>query len=430
MNFNKGKIKDIYLLTTDVENMFINEYVPAAPGDYVKIYLYGLLYAQHGNSMTHQILARQLNLSEDTVNSAWEYWEKMGAVKKVYNKDPKPLNYDIEFLNLRERMYGNFSKDDREENRVQAHVNPFDQNNGIDLQDKAMKDLFDYVEITLGRTLSARENEDIASWINQMGVTDDLVREAFAYCCERGKTNVNYVAKVVIEWHKQGLNEKQAIRQHIENLEQRQGIYKNVLNSLGLNRNATSAEKKMINSWIDEMGFSMERILAACDTTLSTANPNLRYVNKVLENWRKEAMEQGRDVNQKVTVSQAVLNKYYEFLRQEAEASAEARKQEVYEAVPRIAEIDNELKILGSRLSRGLLSGMTREKIDETKKIMNLEEEERAVLLTENNFTVDYTDIKYSCEKCSDTGIGENGQRCSCTKERIGEAEIWQKKNM
>ncbi|MBR1989152.1 MAG: primosomal replication protein N, partial [Firmicutes bacterium] len=70
MNFNKGKVRDIYLLTTDVENMFINEYMPGAPGDYVKVYLYGLLYAQHEGEMTHEALARHLRLSAETVEEA------------------------------------------------------------------------------------------------------------------------------------------------------------------------------------------------------------------------------------------------------------------------------------------------------------------------------------------------------------------------
>ena len=43
MSFTREKIRDFYLLATDVENIFINEYMPAAPGDFVKVYLYGLL---------------------------------------------------------------------------------------------------------------------------------------------------------------------------------------------------------------------------------------------------------------------------------------------------------------------------------------------------------------------------------------------------
>ena len=217
------------------------------------------------------------------------------------------------------------------------------------------------------------------------------------------------------------------IKEYIKNLDERQSIYKRVLSCLGLNRNATEAEKRMIGHWIDDLKFNTERILEACDKTISMASPSLRYVNKVLENWAEEAGEQGRDVNRKTTVTQAVLNKYYDYLREEAQAAADKRKAEVYEAVPRISELDEELKALGSKLSRGVLTGMSRQHMDETRRLMKLLEEERAVLLTENNFTVDYTDIKYSCDKCSDTGIDEKGNRCACAKERIGEAELWQK---
>ena len=88
-------------------------------------------------------------------------------------------------------------------------------------------------------------------------------------------------------------------------------------------------------------------------------------------------------------------------------------------------EIDGEMMDLGRNLSKVILGGKP-EKVEEIKKLLALLEEERAVLLTENNYRRDYTDIKFACEKCSDTGITEDGVRCSCVEERIGEAEIWQ----
>ena len=418
MTFSRGKIKDFYLLTTDVENMFINEYLPEAPGEYVKVYLYGLLYAQLGTEMTHGAMAAQLGLSEKTLADAWSYWEQMGVVKKMPTGTGL-MDFDIEYVNLRERMYGNFSATEISGGE-----------NYSPLHNSDIKALFDDIERIMGRTLSSQENAEIASWINQHDATTELVRIAFEYCCERGKANVKYVGKVVLQWNSQGLKRENEIREYIKNLDERQSIYKRVLNSLGLNRNATEAERKMISHWIDDLKFNTERILAACDKTISMASPSLRYVNKVLENWAEEASEQGRDVNQKITVTQTVLNKYYDYLREEAQTAAEKRKQEVYEAVPRIAELDEELLTLGSKLSKGVLTGMTRQHIGETRKLIKLLEEERAVLLTENNFTVDYTDIKYSCDKCSDTGIDENGNRCQCTKERIGEAELWQRKRI
>ena len=77
---------------------------------------------------------------------------------------------------------------------------------------------------------------------------------------------------------------------------------------------ATDGEKKIIDKWFDEMGFSLERILDACQKTVGIQNPNVNYVNKILENWQKEAASFGRDVNRKTTVSQTDLNSYYDFL--------------------------------------------------------------------------------------------------------------------
>ena len=84
---------------------------------------------------------------------------------------------------------------------------------------------------------------------------------------------------------------------------------------------------------------------------------------------------------------------------------------------------------MGSNISRSLLSGGKRSDIEDIRRQMKELESERAVLLTENDFPIDYTDLKYSCEICRDTGITEDGRRCTCTGKRTEEAEIWQKSN-
>ena len=151
-------------------------------------------------------------------------------------------------------------------------------------------------------------------------------------------------------------------------------------------------------------------------------------MNKVLENWSSEAQRRGEDVNKKPVVTQAVLNQYYDYLRDKAEKEAEERRQEIYTRLPRIKEIDEEIRKMSSQLSKALIMGNAEA---ESKKISNLMDQlaaERAVILTENNYEMDYTDIKYTCEKCSDTGITDLGERCSCIKQRMEEAEIWVKK--
>ena len=417
MNYIKGKIIEFYLLTSEIENIFLSEYMPAAPGDYVKVYLFGLMYAQQSEEMTHQALARQLRMSEEEVDKAWSYWAEMGVVKKHSHGNPGLLNYDVEFLSLRGQMYGrggDFEEEGEELQEVPQMTASRD-----------LKDMLGDIERLSGKILSAREAQEVYSWIQDFGAAPEVITFAFEYCVNRGKSNVNYIAKVVADWSEKGYRTADDVKQHLEGLDQRFAEHKRVLQALGMNRGATEAEKKLIDTWLDDMHFNMERILEACARTVSISNPNLRYVNKILENWQQEAGREGRDVNKKVTVTQTVLNKYYEFLRRNAEEEAQERKEQIYAMIPQIAEIDQTLNELGSSVSRALLAG-DRSGMERIRRQMDELEGERAVLLTENNFKIDYTDVKYSCEFCRDTGVTEEGTRCTCTKKRIEEAEIWQ----
>lgn len=416
MGFTQEKVKDYYLLTTDVENIFINEYMPTAPGEYVKVFLYGLLYSKSQVEMSAKEFARHLQMSEKEVEEAWNYWEQQGVISKKYIINTN--DYDIEFKNLRALMYSG----GLETPKIVEETN-------TPLVNETLRDLVFNVEQSIGRTMSPSESMEVASWLEEVGATTEVIMGAVDYCMEKGKRGINYMAKVILQWTKDGFRTKEDVQNHLNSLEARYGNYKRILQALGLNRAATEAEREMIDSWFDEMDYNMDRVMDACVKASFISSPNVRYVNKVLQNWYEEAKIDGRNVNSKVAISKADLNKYYEHLRKEAEAKAEERKSEVYRVIPRIEELDKELLGLGMKLSRTLLGGNIQD-VEKTKKLIELLEQERAVLLTENNYREDYTDIKYACDKCSDTGVTEDGGRCSCTKERMGEAELWQNSSL
>ena len=412
MKFDKGKTKDYYLFTTDVENVFINEYMTEAPGEYVKAYLYGLFCSEHGMELKSALMAEVLHMDEDRLREAWEYWERMNVVAIEEEED----DYTVVFLSLREQL---FSGEQGVERAIEMSDEVIDEGEEFKRLTEAAEDL-------LGRPLNGRELQEIGSWTKELGVPVEVIYEAFDYCAEIGKTSINYISKVILAWAKEGLTNREMVKEFLEKTSERQGIYRKILNSLGLKRNVTEAEKRLVDSWLDDMKFSLERILEACEKAGFTQSPNLRYVNKVLENWKQEADTWGRDVNQRVNVSQNTLNKYYEYLRNQAEKRAEGRRQEVYNKLPEIRQIDINLQSLSSKISRGLLGGSTVQDMNTVRQEIRNLEKERAILLTENNYALDYTDVKYLCPKCSDTGIDENGQRCSCARERMGEAELWQ----
>ena len=76
MGFYRENVKDYFLLDTPVENLFINEYMKAAPGDYVKVYLFALMYSGLDAKLTNADVAKALGLDPEDVLKAWTYWEK------------------------------------------------------------------------------------------------------------------------------------------------------------------------------------------------------------------------------------------------------------------------------------------------------------------------------------------------------------------
>lgn len=102
------------------------------------------------------------------------------------------------------------------------------------------------------------------------------------------------------------------------------------------------------------------------------------------------------------------------------EAELTARKNEVFEKIPRIMEIENELDRFGIRMLSLVADG----KCDENRAVAGIMAEnkqyveERARLLSIHGYSEDYLDPKPFCDKCGDTGfVGE--KLCQCMKKEI-----------
>ena len=72
---------------TVVANTFIDQYMAAANGEYVKVYLYLLRHQQE--SVDIDQIADALNHTEADVKRALSYWEKLGVLKAAGEKPGK-----------------------------------------------------------------------------------------------------------------------------------------------------------------------------------------------------------------------------------------------------------------------------------------------------------------------------------------------------
>ena len=86
---------------TPVSNVFIENYMPAARGEFVKVYLLGLKYCVSGEpGVASQIMASSLHLLETDVLNAWTYWSDAGVIKMIPMDNMG--NFSIQFMDLDE----------------------------------------------------------------------------------------------------------------------------------------------------------------------------------------------------------------------------------------------------------------------------------------------------------------------------------------
>ncbi|MBP3370474.1 MAG: ATP-binding protein [Clostridia bacterium] len=99
---------------------------------------------------------------------------------------------------------------------------------------------------------------------------------------------------------------------------------------------------------------------------------------------------------------------------------ADERKFELHAKIPEVKAIDGMLAGTGSEIMSIIISGKgnTEEQVAALKKRNEDLLKRRAQILVANGYRPDYSDVKYECEKCGDTGY-VNTKMCECMKKAL-----------
>lgn len=105
--------------------------------------------------------------------------------------------------------------------------------------------------------------------------------------------------------------------------------------------------------------------------------------------------------------------------------ASEEKKAFLREKIPQLSEIDAALSKTGIKVFAASMGGGddVKEKVAEIREENERLHAKRRALLRENGYPEDYSDIKYECEKCSDTGF-VGIEMCSCMKSAISHARL------
>jgi len=422
MGFQRQIAKNHYLHDTRVENMFINEYMVNAPGDYVKVFLYGLMYADLSMPLENDMIARELSMEEEQVLMAWSYWEKRGVIRKHFADPEDKFHYEVEFIDLKEQLFaGKGGRKGTPKKELPARLKK-------QLDDGVMRDMFAQIERITGRFLTGTEPSNIQNWIIDYGITPEVVIYAYSYCHNQrgGKNQYQYVNAVLRDWVDKGFKTINDIENYLTESDSRHSQYKRVMKALGFTRNSTEEEKRIMDVWFDDFNFGLETVLEACKKTSGISSPNINYVNAILTSWSKGSTETASRGNGGSSSSDDTdrirrVMRSYEEDRQRNDALWKQRTEEIYEKLPQIRQIDEKLHQLSMDLPRLILSGRydAKKRAEEIQKKMKALHEEKAYLLTEHNYPIDYMEHPYTCAKCRDTGTLDSGERCSCFSDKL-----------
>ncbi len=103
----------------------------------------------------------------------------------------------------------------------------------------------------------------------------------------------------------------------------------------------------------------------------------------------------------------------------EAAGAAQARRLELYEALPEVSRIDRVLAGTGMEIMAAMGQGAGAEKAVAELRVRNDElMAKRRSLLRQNGYPEDYSDIRYECKECGDTGFVDT-KMCRCMKQAL-----------
>ena len=285
MSVFEQEMQALYFGSMPVEHIFITEYMPAARGDYVKVYLMCLYHSRiPGDSSTVEDIVRELGIEKSIVENAIRYWERRGLLVEIGGETPRyqmrsaiqralsgePLNADNAFIAFSESVYDLFGESRKvRPSEISTAYEWVEEEN---LSPDAVLALLKYMWTVHGPNFSFQKAGEMAARLRENGVRDAADAESY--------------------------------------LRYEESVHKGtqaVLRRMGRRRLPSEDELTLYRKWIGEWGFTPDGVLEACQATPAAGEPTFKYLDGVLSRLRGSAgavtaaMQQEGDQRERVS---------------------------------------------------------------------------------------------------------------------------------
>ena len=228
---------------TVIDNTFLNEFLPQATGDDVKVYLYGLNLCSNPNTDDNSLdtMSKVLCLTEDDILKSFAYWQEMGLVQMV---STNPL--EIRFLPVRARSGSSKIRNKDKYTDFNAQIQ----------------------EVISGRMITPTEYNEYYSLIETYHFEPEALVMIAKYCTTKKSTSISYpyILAVARNYADEGLKTIEAVEQKFIEYDQNSDEIKRVLTALGLKREADIEERNLYIKWNNNFGFTNGVIVEVAKT--------------------------------------------------------------------------------------------------------------------------------------------------------------------
>lgn len=296
---------------TTVSNIFIDNYMPQANGEFVKIYLY-LLRCMSDPDMDISIssIADRFDHTEKDVVRALRYFAGKGLISIEYGEDDElsavtflPINSEFTVIKKPVTPAGKTPEDKNNADSVSTGQNgslpqkpPYSASRLKKLtENDDLRQLLYITQKYLGKTLTSSETNTILYLYDTLHFSSELIEYLIEYCVSNNHKSMRYIEKVALSWAAEGID---TITMAKENSLRYNSNTFSIMKAFGISgRNPAAEEQKLINKWYNDYCFDNDIILEACNRTIKAIHsPSFEYADSILSNWKKKNIRKLADI--------------------------------------------------------------------------------------------------------------------------------------
>lgn len=334
------------LEVTILSNRFIDNFMPRANGEFVKVYIYLLrAVSSSPSSFSLEHMADRLFCTERDIFRALKYWEGEKILSLTYTTDRQLSGItllepfaDVGHMESSASSENIFSTAGTSSSPVSAqmaagisqpvaltgsapkNVSLSSSNSAVSggtsselststdyirsltpdhiselKQNEEVSQLLYIAEQYLAKTLTPTEMQKIFFFYDELHMSADLIEYLVEYCVSRGRKSMRYIETVALAWTRDGVTTVEMARDASSRFSK---DYYTILKAMGISgRNPVENEISYIDTWRKTYGFDLELIQEACSrTVLSTGQPSFQYADKILSGWKKKNVHTLEDV--------------------------------------------------------------------------------------------------------------------------------------